>query len=228
MKDMKIAVQVPMKFRPSTRVPNKNFRNLCGKPLNQWLLDQLVACPKEWDIFIDSENERVMNKIGNRYETRPLRFHQRLDWFSGDHTNGNHLINQFALAHPNYDVYIQSYITAVTLNSEIIKKSVEAFLSKLDQYDSMFLVSKEHGWIWYQSTAVNYDPGRPDGLPRSQDAVYFKETTGLYAITREAVFRTGCRIGNKPLQYEVDSYYAMDIDTMEDLKKAENILSKMS
>ncbi|MDP0501111.1 MAG: hypothetical protein Q7P63_13535 [Verrucomicrobiota bacterium JB022] len=221
---MRVAVQIPIKARTSTRVPNKNFRDLCGKPLCCWLLDELVRCaPPEWDLYVDSEHESVMDMLGARYGDR-LKFHQRLPWFAGDQANGNHLIHQFALQHHEYDAYLQVFVTAVTLKGEILMESVTQFLNCLDQYDSMFLVTEEPGWIWYQGKAINYDPHRPDGLPRSQDAMYLLETTGLYAITRDAVFRTGCRIGNKPLLYPVEPQYALDIDTMADLQEAERIL----
>ena len=45
---MKIAINIPIKGRSATRVPNKNLRDLAGKPLCCWLLDQLATnLPKE-------------------------------------------------------------------------------------------------------------------------------------------------------------------------------------
>ena len=222
---MKIAVQVPMKARPSTRVPNKNFRDLCGKPLAFWLLDELVdSSPPEWDLFVDSEKESVMDFFGDRYKDR-ICFHKRAEWFASDQANGNHLIYQFAVSKPYYDIYVQAFVTAVTLSGQIITEAVQAFVSSIDRYDSMLLVTEETGWFWFDGQAVNYAPDRPDGLPRSQDAPVLKETTGLYAITREAVFRTGCRIGKAPLFYEVPQRYSADVDTMEDLLEAQRVLS---
>ena len=91
----------------------------------------------------------------------------------------------------------------------------------------MLLVTEENGWFWFNGQALNYVPDRPDGLPRSQDAMVLKETTGLYAITREAVFRTGCRIGCRPLFYKVDRQSAFDVDNMEDFLEAQRIISSL-
>lgn len=222
---MKIAVQVPIKARSSTRVPNKNFRDLAGKPFSCWLLDELDKnCPKSWDIFIDSEDISAFEFFSNRYSDR-FKYHERAEWFASDAANGNHLINQFAILNPQYDIIIQIYVTAITLTGKIIRESMEAFTSSLDKYDSMLLVTEECGWFWHNEKALNYDPHRPDGLPRSQDAMVLKETTGLYAITRDAALRTGCRIGQKPLMYRLPKKYAFDVDTMEDFEEAQRLLS---
>jgi len=224
---MKVAIQIPLKHRGSTRVPNKNFRDLSGKPLCHWLMDELIdQLPPHCDIFIDSENEAVMELFPKpRYKR--LKFHQRQPWFAGDQANGNHLVSQFALAHPEYALYFQAYVTAVTLPGTIVNEAIDALMTQADTYDSVVLVTEETGWIWQQGQALNYDPSTPNGLPRSQDAMYYKETTGLYGITRDAAFRTGCRIGTSPLFYPVERKYAFDIDTMEDFYEAESILNRV-
>jgi N-acylneuraminate cytidylyltransferase len=224
---MKVAVQIPIKGRSSTRVPNKNFRDLAGKPLCFWFLDEMVRCAQEhWDLFIDSEDPQVFARVD---DTHPGKFayHKRDEWFAGDQANGNHLIQQFAIKRPQYDLYVQAYVTAVTLKGEIVREVVEFLENASDRYDSVFLVTEETGWVWYQGEACNYAPDRVDGLPRSQDAVMHKETTGLYAIARDAVLRTGCRIGRRPYLYTVEKQYALDVDTMEDFWEAQKVLDSM-
>ena len=221
---VKIAIQVPMKCRSSQRVPNKNFRDLQGKPLCHWFLDELVGLPEKYEIFIDSEDEAVFAKIQQAGYDR-FRFHQREEWFASDDANGNHMIHQFAVANPEYDIYAQAYVTAVTLKQAIIEEAIDALIKDIANHDSIFLVTEETGWIWFEGRAINYDPARPNGLKRSQDAAFLQETTGLYAIAKEAVLRTGCRIGENAIAHRVDKQYSLDIDTMEDFRAAEKILS---
>ena len=221
---MKVAIQIPIKARSSTRVPNKNFRDLAGKPFSCWLLDEICsACPREWDLFIDSEDRSAYEFFEQRYSGR-FKFHERGAWFASDAANGNHLMHQFVTMHPEYDVVAQTYVTAISLKGSIIMEAMSAFVEALDKYDSMFLVTENTGWYWFDGKALNYDPNRPDGLPRSQDAVVHEETTGLYAITRDAALRTGCRIGKNPLMYPIPRRFAMDVDTMEDFEEAKSYL----
>lgn len=228
---MKIAIQIPIKSRTSTRVPNKNFRDLNGKPFFSWIIDEILKIDRhDIDIYIDSEDESAFQIIQKHYSEKSpkLKFHQRHEWLASDNANGNHLLSNFAAHHADYDIYTQAFVTAVTLKTIVIKEALDAFLANLDQYDSMTLVHPENGWVWYNGKAVNYYPNLPNGLPRSQDAQYLKETTGLYCITRDALFKTSCRVGEKPLLYEVDSFSAVDIDTMEDFRNAETLLKELS
>ena len=89
-------------------------------------------------------------------------------------------------------------LTAVGLRRRVIEGAIQCFKDNIDTNDSLFLVTEETGWIWKGGAPVNYDSTRPNGLPRSQDACYFKETTGLYISQRDAVLQTGCRIGKNP------------------------------
>ncbi len=225
---MRVALQIPIKSRQSTRVPNKNFRDLGGKPLSYWLLDRLVeTCPPDWTLVVDSESSCVWDRLKDRYGQR-MQFHQREPWYASDEANGNHLIHQFAVFRADFDLYVQAYVTAVTLPGEIVVEAVEALMSRIDQFDSMTLVTEETGWFWRDGQAVNYRPDQPAGLPRSQDAMMLKETTGVYAISKEALLRYGCRLGSKPLLYHVPKKYAVDIDTMEDFREAQKLITDSS
>lgn len=224
---MKIAVQVPIKGKSSSRVPNKNFRNLNGKPLCCWILDEIVRVPMVKDsVYIDSEDHLVFQRINTMRGKNSFHFFSRDSWFAGDEANGNHLLSHFAHKNPDFDIYVQIFVTAVTLTAEIITEALDLFICSLDKYDSIFLVHRETGWIWYDGSPINYNHNLPDGLPRSQDATYLKETTGMYGITREALLRRSCRIGACPLLYEVESMYAIDIDTHDDLINASEALAR--
>lgn len=220
---MKVAFQVPIKFKPSERVKNKNFRDFCGKPFFAWILDELKDKPDNWDVYIDSENKEVFDLIKKRYGDI-FKFHYRDKWYASNDANGNHLINQFAVKHPEYDIYCQTFATAIFLKLDTIKNCLKSLQAQLETKDSAFLVTRETGWVWFNQSPVNYRHDLMNGLPRSQDAEYFKETTGFYASNRENIFKNGCRIGEKPILFEVSPIEAFDIDNEEDLLKAEKII----
>lgn len=219
----KIAIQIPIKFRQSERVPNKNFFPLNGKPLCYWVLDRLVQdAPAEWDIFIDSENINVYNKLSQAHRERFL-FHKRNEVYAENNANGNHLMQQFIADHDSYDVYVQLFVTAVLLSTSTMISAVNKLIEN-DEHDSLLLVSIETGWVWHKGKAINYRPDEPDGLPRSQDATYLKETTGMYGIHRQAALSTGCRIGKRPYFMQIPRIESLDIDNIEDIHEAQGLL----
>jgi CMP-N-acetylneuraminic acid synthetase len=220
-----IAVQVPIKHRSSERIPNKNFHPFHGKPLCYWVLDELARhCPPAWDLYVDSEDEAVYAKLAPAHRER-FRFHQRPAWYAGNEANGNHLLQQFAAAHSQYACFVQVYITAALLRGATVVSAVEALLADR-RHDSVLLATEETGFLWFRDVPVNYDPHTPNGLPRSQDIRYVKETTGLYAVRREVALSKGCRVGDRPMFYMVPRLQGLDIDTLEDLQLAERLFER--
>ena len=63
---------------------------------------------------------------------------------------------------------------------------------------------------------INYSPKK---LPRSQDATpVVVETTGLYGISKRALKKYKCRIGNKPFFFEVQDDESIDLDNAKDFE----------
>lgn len=211
---MRVTVQIPMKGN-SERVPMKNLREVAGKPLFAHLMDKLVGhVPDNWNIVVSTESEDVVAAVRSRYPD--VGIHMLSDWYAKNAT-GNHLLSHFAAQFPDADVYIQAFVTAPNLTLESLIDLVDA-ISGSSKYDSATFVTEEYGWFWFNGDPVNYDPTRMDGLPRSQDAPVFKETTGAYAVRRNALFATGCRLPSPSALVPIGRKEAVDIDTMYDLQ----------
>lgn len=211
---MNIAVQIPVKTTPSTRVPNKNFRELGGKPLWKHAWDECAKLPDNWAVFIDTDNPTHFPGY--------VKTHWRNECFAEDWANGNHLLAQFAVHHPHYDIYIQRFITAPYMTCATMMNALSQMLT--EKADSVFTATQTAAWVWFQGHSINYAHHLPDGLPRSQDAKVTIETTGFYAIRREALLKNFTRLGESPIPYYVtDPRQALDIDTEEDWKRAEEL-----
>jgi CMP-N-acetylneuraminic acid synthetase len=223
---MKIAIQVPIKAVPSERVIGKNFRTIAGRPLFAWLLTELLELSFAPDIYVDSESTTTFDRVRAVFP-EGIRFHQRSSWYAGNEANGNHLLNQFAVAQPAYDWYLQAFVTAPLLKAATIERAVKEATAG-DAYDSFFTVTKETGFFWYQGLPINQSLEKMSGIPRTQDSQLVKETTGLYGINRQALLRTGCRIGARPLHVETSRVEALDIDTPDDFALAEQLLKARS
>ena len=137
-------------------------------------------------------------------------------------TNGNELLLNEA-SKVNGDIYVQILPTAPFLSKETIDRAVFNLIISED-HDSAMAVIKDNCYLWdISGSPKNYDPLN---IPNSSDLdPTIVETMGLYVIKKDCLFERKCRIGNKPLFYEIPLIESIDIDTIEDFNLAEIILA---
>ncbi|MBQ3018174.1 MAG: acylneuraminate cytidylyltransferase family protein [Clostridia bacterium] len=210
---MKIACFIPIKSN-SERVPGKNFRILCNRPLYQYIIDHAIEADCFDTIFVDTNSEDVKKyceKVGAKWIEREAELAKNT-------ANGNDLLNYHYEKFPEFDYYFQLFATAPFLQPASISNAVRT-LTESTEYDSTFTALSQHGFYWYANVPVNY---RPAILPRSQDMLpVIEETTGLYGISNASLKKYRCRIGSKPYVCVVNKFEAIDINTEDDLKMAE-------
>ena len=145
----------------------------------------------------------------------------RLKRLSKDNANGNDLLNYHSKI-IKADLYFQIFITAPLLSINSINKCVD--LLKKKKNDSILTVNRIYSWFWFKNKPVNYSP---KVLPRSQDAQpIVQETTGLYGIKRQALQKYKCRIGKKPIFFNVPNHEALDLDTYQDFIELQQYAKK--
>ena len=210
---MKIACFIPIKSN-SERVPGKNFRQLCGKPLYQHIIENSIKANCFDDIYVDTNSEDVKRFC----DANGVKIIEREEELAKNTANGNDLLNYHYSLFPTYDYYFQLFATAPFLQPTSIAKAVNNLVGSAC-YDSTFTALREHSFYWFNNTPINY---RPCILPRSQDMTpVYEETTGLYGMSRAALEKYHCRIGANPFICEVNKFEAIDINTEDDLKMAE-------
>ena len=212
---MKVVAIIPIK-EMSKRVKSKNFRSFCGEPLYRYFMKKLIDSPFD-EIFIDTDSDEI-----SEYATgMGWKVIKRVPELAADSANGNDLL-VYEANMIDAEIYFQLFITAPLLKPQTVNKAYKIMTSKME-YDSLFTATEIYSWFWYNSKPVNYDP---KVLPRSQDATpIIRETTGLYAIRRDALLKNKCRIGENPYMLYVGEMEAMDIDTEQDFRVAEIIFS---
>lgn len=210
---MKVACFIPIKSN-SERVPGKNFRLLCGKPLYQYIINHAIEANCFDDIFVDTNSDEIKAFC----QEKGVNVIARKEELAKNTANGNDLLNHHFELHPEYDYYFQLFATAPFLQPQSISKCVNTLVGSAI-YDSTFTALFEHSFYWYEGNPINY---RPCILPRSQDMEpVIEETTGLYGLSHQALSKYRCRIGAKPFICSVNKFEAVDINTEDDLKMAE-------
>lgn len=213
---MKIAATIPIKSN-STRVKNKNFKLLGGKPLYRYIIDNCIKAQCFDDIYVDTDSEDIKKYC----RQNKIKWIDRIPSLTLDSANGNDVLHYDIDNIDHYDFYFQLYATAPFLKPVTIRNCVDK-LTHSSKHDSILTATEEYGWFWYKDQPVNY---QPNILPRSQDSTpVIKETTGLYGISKPAYKRYKSRVGATPYFYIIrDIKESIDLDTYADFALAETL-----
>ena len=205
-----MAALVPMRHH-SERVPGKNYRSFCGRPLYHHILSALLECPCIDSIWIDTDSDLIKQEAPARFKVNIIDRPQHL---RSDLTPMNDILLHDATV-VQADYYLQTHSTNPLLTSQTISQAIDRFLAEFPMYDSLFSVSKLQTRLWDSlARAINHNPAI---LLRTQDLPpVYEENSCLYLFTRETLERRHNRIGERPLMFEIDRIEAWDIDDEQD------------
>jgi CMP-N-acetylneuraminic acid synthetase len=203
----RIAALVPMRHS-SERVPGKNYRDLAGKPLYAHIVDTLLACPEIAEVVVNTDSPVIIE--GLRKDFPQVTVLERPEELRDGMIPMNEIL-LYDISQVKADYYLQTHSTNPLLRSETISKAVKTFLEKLDEYDSLFSVTRMQTRLYDgEGKAVNHNPNE---LLRTQDLPpIYEENSCIYIFTREKLQVRNHRLGNNPLMYEMDAAEAWDID----------------
>lgn len=218
MKIPNITALVPMKGH-SERVPNKNIRNLSGKPCFHWIMESLSKSEYIKEIVINTDSEEIAQEATNNFEVTILK---RPDFLLGDMVSIQPLI-EYDLSQTKGEFYLQTHSTNPLLSPETIDAGIEEFFRQ-DVHDALFTVTPvKTRFYWPDGTGINHDPEK---LIRTQDLdPIFEENSCFYLFSKETNERVKNRLGSKPMMFPMDSIEATDIDDWEDFLYAEFLLN---
>ena len=207
----KVVALLPMKAN-SERVKGKNFRELAGKPLFKWILDELLAVEEIDKVVINTDARHILEENG-LVETDRVMIRDRKPELCGDFVSMN-LILADDIDAVAADTFIMTHTTNPLISSKTIKEGLDKFHSATDK-DSLFTVNKIQTRFYREDgSAVNHDP---DNLIRTQDLEpWFEENSCLFYFSKTSFGKTNARIGEKPLMMVTPPLESLDIDEPHD------------
>lgn len=211
MENKKVVALLPMKAN-SERVKGKNFRMLAGKPLFQWILDELLAVKDIDAVVINTDARHILAENGLVDSDRVI-IRDRKPELCGDMVSMNLILEDDIVAVP-----AEKYIMTHTTNPLITAKTIQNGLNEWNQHpekDSLFTVNKIQTRFYREDcSAVNHDP---ENLIRTQDLEpWYEENSCLFYFTRESFAKTNARIGEKPHMMVTPPLESLDIDEPHD------------
>jgi len=211
-----IIALLPMKGH-SERVPNKNMRDFCGKPLYHRILEVLLASKHISQVYIDTDSKQIADDTLSNFNqvqiiNRPKNLH-------GDFVPMNDII-AYDLTQIEGEHFLQTHSTNPLLTTSTINNAIEAYFNSLNRHDSLFSITRlQTRLYWQDGRPINHNP---DELLRTQDLPpVCEENSNLYIFSKKSFQKHKRRIGEKPYLFEMDKIESIDIDEETDFQIAE-------
>lgn len=206
----------------SERVPGKNMRPLCGRPLFHWILDALNDSGLVSEIIINTDSAEIAASAQQNFD---VTIHMRPDYLLTIQSDEATQIMDYDLNKTDGEYFIQTHSTNPLLKPQTIKEAVDKYFKQLDQYDSLFSVTELQTRLYnHNNVAINHDPDR---LIKTQDLpLIYEENSCLYIFSRESFMKNNNRIGSDPYLLPIDRLEAVDIDVESDFVIADILMKR--
>lgn len=204
----------------SERVPGKNVRLMCGRPLFHWIIESLVQSRFVREVIVNTDSQVIAE---DAQRTFGATIHMRPDYLKGEMVSALPLI-EYDITNTSGEYFLQTHSTTPLVRPATIDRAVEAFFAQ-SLHDSLFSVTPVQTRLyWPDGRGINHDPDR---LIRTQDLdPVYEENSCLYIFSRAVFERRKNRLGARPMMFEMDRFEAVDIDQEFDFCVAEALMAK--
>ncbi len=219
-KKTRLAALIPMKDH-SARVPGKNYRPLCGRPLFHWIVRTLLEVEEIDQIVIETDSDRIASDAMKNFPVTILR---RPPELLGDETGIKALLT-YHLSQIGADAYFQTHSTNPLLTAPTIRRAIAAFRAP-GSHDSLFSVTPlQTRFYWPDGRPINHSLGAQVLMTQNLPPV-MEENSCMYLLTRESFHSAGHRIGKSPILFPMERQEAVDIDEEFDFLFAEFLMQR--
>jgi len=224
MHNSQVVALVPMRHH-SQRVPQKNFRDLAGKPLFHHILTTLIKCELVSQIVVDTDSPVISQDILKNFPD--VIVIDRPKHLLADDVPMNDILI-FDTRQVKSDLFLQTHSTNPLLKPETISKAIKVFTEQDPiQFDSLFSVTSMKTRLWDRFTKpINHDP---EVLLQTQDLPpVYEENSCIYLFWSQNLVKRRNRIGESPMMFEIPPDEALDIDDEQDFLIADLLMRNRS
>jgi len=206
----------------SERVPRKNIKPLCGRPLLHWILKTLTNSNYIDEIVINTDDEEIARQATDHFD---VTIHIRPEHLLTITSNEASQIMAYDLSIMDGEYFFQTHSTNPLLKADTVDRAVETYFQNLENCDSLFSVTPlQKRLFWEDGRAINHDP---KNLIKTQELpVVYEENSCIYIFSRKVFEEIGNRIGRFPMLFPMAPYESVDIDEPFDFSIAEALMAE--
>lgn len=224
---MKTLIVIPARGG-SKRIPRKNVRIMCGKPLIAYSIENAKALRDKLCMDVDFAVSTDDEELGQIVEKRGVEVIARPAELATDKVTLDpvifHAVNEMESRKGiRYDVVITMQATSPTLKMTTIADAIKYF--EAHDYDTVLSATNKPHLSWGINEAGEYVKNYEKRLNSQELPPNYLETGGFLITRRECVTNEG-RIGQSVSIFEIAEDEAVDIDTYSDWVLCENILRR--
>ncbi|MBO4890910.1 MAG: UDP-2,4-diacetamido-2,4,6-trideoxy-beta-L-altropyranose hydrolase [Lachnospiraceae bacterium] len=224
---MKTLIVIPARGG-SKRIPRKNVRIMCGKPLIAYSIDNAKALRENMHMDVDVAVSTDDEELGGIVEKRGVEVIARPAELATDTVTLDpvifHAVGKMEEKKGiRYDIVITMQATSPTLKASTIAKAIEYFENH--DFDTVLSATNKPHLSWGVNADGEYVKNYEKRLNSQELPPNYLETGGFLITRRECVSAEG-RIGKKVSIFEIAEDEAVDIDTYSDWVLCENILRR--
>ena len=211
----------------SKRIPKKNIKEFCGKPMISWAINVLKDSNFINEIIVSTDSEEVLSVVQNLGVKTPfIRPSKLADDFTGTAAVTKHAVKWYLDNIGSVDYVLTVYPTAVFLSN----KDIEDAFNILQSTDREIVFSGTEYSFPIQRAVYLDDKKRVTMFQpkhyssRSQDLLKAYHDAGQFYFAKLSAVLNDVSAFSKASQMLVlPRYQVVDIDTMDDFKVAERL-----
>jgi pseudaminic acid cytidylyltransferase len=211
----------------SKRIPKKNVKDFCGKPMITWPIDVLKASPLIADIIVSTDSDEI-KEVAEAHGARVpfMRPPELSDDFTGTAAVTKHAAQWYRDNVGTPDYFLTVYPTAVFLNPDDIAMAMHQI--ELTGAEVVFSAAEfpfpiqRAVYLDELNRAVMFEPEHY--YTRSQDLPKAYQDAGQFYLARPETALNGAPVfGPHASLVVLPRHRVVDIDTVEDFELAERL-----
>ncbi|MEM9741775.1 MAG: acylneuraminate cytidylyltransferase family protein [Pseudomonadota bacterium] len=218
---MQLTALLPMKGH-SSRVPNKNFRPIAGRPLFEWILNTLIAAPFIDQVIINTDAADEL-RVSNLLTHAKVWLRDRPAELCGDEVSMNLIIND-DLHSCDCEHFLMTHTTNPLISVATLETAATQYFAGCEaNFDSLFSVNEFRSRFYTEDgEPLNHDPNNL--IPTQDLTPWYEENSCYYFFSTQSFRKTGARIGRRPQMHVTPKLESCDIDEWDDWHLAERLL----